>query len=113
MKSLKFYILLVLPLIVLTSFGQVNAQKQKKAKDYIKLYTEHVGGTAWNWIAENKSDSKAIKFTIQYSQGGAIRKRWTKVFTLEPGDFKHVGRQRDQHTTTINAYVKGARYVRH
>ena len=110
MNTIK--LLILLPFFMATNNSLNTTENQGSAKSYIKLYTEHVGGTAWNWIAENTSSDRAIKFTIRYSQGGAIVNRWSKTFTLEPGDFKHVGRYRDQYTTTISAYVKGARYIR-
>lgn len=88
-----------------------NSFAQKKAKSYIKLYKKHAGRNSWNWIAENISDERAIKFTVKYIQGGALGKNWTKIFTLEPGDFKHIGRHSSQHTTTVNTYISGARFI--
>ncbi|WP_299216993.1 hypothetical protein [uncultured Dokdonia sp.] len=113
MKLLKLSFLFLLPFFLFTSFVDIEVQDQKKPKEYIKLYKKNVGGLAWNWIAENTSEDQAIKFTVQYSSGGAIKDRWTKIFTLEPGDSKHIGRHSDISTSSINAYVKGARFVSH
>tara|TARA_R110002050_G_C8918661_1_gene511277 strand:- start:1530 stop:1871 length:342 start_codon:yes stop_codon:yes gene_type:complete len=111
MNTLKLSILLFFSITLFSSTNILAQDKKIKAKSFIKLSTKNVGGLAWNWVAENKSEDKAIKFTIKYSKGGAIVTSWTKIFTLEPGDSKHIGRYRDQHTTTINARVKGARFI--
>ncbi|MGB0255182.1 MAG: hypothetical protein ACPF95_03315 [Flavobacteriaceae bacterium] len=52
MNTLKLFILL--PLFIASNNPFTSVESQDSAKNYIKLYTEHVGGTAWNWIAETQ-----------------------------------------------------------
>ena len=113
MKALKLSSLLLLPLFLFVSLTSFETREDKTAKEHIKLYKKNVGGLSWNWIAENRTENRAIKFTVQYSRGGAVSDKWTKVFTLEPGESKHIGRQSDISNPAINAYVKGARFLGH
>jgi len=108
-------------LFVLSALGlfSISANVDSNAIDYLKLYSQYDTGNGYtssnqHWYLKNKHKNRAIKVTILFRSGGDItgNGKWTKSFTLEPGEIKNIGYKRSSFTDgTTSAKINGARFL--
>ena len=106
---------IMLMLTLLLNTGNSAEDYQSNAKAYISLYSQHDGTPGYpreNWYIKNRSSNEAIKVTIEFWKGNySFGDKWTRSFSVEPGEIKGIGTKRGNGGDTVNAQVKGARFL--
>ena len=85
------------------------------ASSFLRLYSQHDGRPGYpmeNWYLKNTSRNEAIKVTVLFWNGNyALSDKWTRTFTLEPGEIKSIGNKYGYGRVTTYCRIEGARYI--